>query len=155
MRCLAGRLCSSDVRSVTKPYCQSNLSKTDILHNLRLELILASVHKDTHSNILKLPSMATLMPSSNMLGLVATVLLGSHACFAFNLPLTMSIGNYHSPTPAGRGDYLKKAAIGLLGASIGIGILGQPTERVSAAESQIETCERLMQVVRIGSVIWK
>lgn len=64
-----------------------------------------------------------------------------HGCFAFHLPVTMSVGTESGDSPLARGNFLRTAAVGLIGAGMGVTGLRGPNEDVSAAEPLVETCE--------------
>lgn len=44
-----------------------------------------------------------------------------------------------------RGGFLKTAAVGLIGA--GVGVVGKPVEHAAAAEPLVETCEQLLAII--------
>lgn len=48
----------------------------------------------------------------------------------------------------GRRDFLRTAAVGLVGAAFGIGVLGAPVEQTVASEPMVETCEKQDAVSR-------
>lgn len=78
------------------------------------------------------------------LGVVATSLLLLKESHGFNIQLSMKLGNEQmGAAPIVRGDFVKTAALSLLGAGFGMRVLGEPVESVSAAEPLIDTCEKV------------
>lgn len=65
----------------------------------------------------------------------------------------MSTGPSQAGTAFSRTGFLKTAAVSLAGAGLGVGVIGQPVEKVHAAEPLVETCEEAISPDKINAEI--
>lgn len=68
-------------------------------------------------------------------------------CSGLSLSLSMSSGPSQAGTTVSRTGFLKAASVSLVGAGLGVGVIGQPVEQVHAAEPLVETCEEAISLI--------
>lgn len=94
--------------------------------------------------------MTLLPPRLSLAALAALALILQTTTYALLVPAAVHMGvagGQDSTNSFGRRDFLKTAAVGLIGAGVGFGALGTPVERTMAAEPLLETCECVCAVV--------